>query len=733
MEGSSLLSGKSWPFHRSQDTSACIGSSVDTHASGFASSSLMGLKESKAFGGFAVRQAEWEKQMESMDQKQAELFHFQWNLIREQLGSLTTGMAAMRQDVEAFRSTEARREVREADFARVVREVQADLERESSSRRKDNEEILEAFAQLKQAADHERSDRMHSIQALEKEVSQQIKNIKMQQQQTLDADKDLSNRFEHWCMELRATLDKESGARGQKIEEVDRKVHRIEENLEKETRQRITSIDELTSMYKDNGMLRLSKLDDLERELQKLEQRLDKEIRDRGSSIDDTLNSVKVVSSDLEREVATRKKECEEILRSSNHWKQTTDKEMRDLRELARETSSELARGLQTEAEDRRRIDIRVSSLEIQLPSSMENERAERSASMEKLNKRLEDAIAKVIEDMDDRHHELRQSDLQMEHRQSDMKDRWEQLHSRHDDWLGRHEESLATLLGKHDELHGKHEELFQKVIFFNEKHEQAFTGLAGRTEEIHNLLHDALSRVGPDAEARAIAAVEAMFVAKLEFQQSVQRLWEALDSHTHDVDVAAMQQNQMQAVQVRTAVRRSPTPPPTVVRQVRAPSTCIGAPPTATVGIDRNHDGKADMYVTGVDMNGDGIPDCLQVPQAHRATSPVVMRRVSSGSQPASPVVTEFKSGSMTFDINSPSAIAFSSASVVGPPRTTGISIPTVQRRCSSPLASLHGRSTVPASITSVTTGPLELMSDMSIPRVGTTTLAGTGTLIRK
>jgi hypothetical protein len=34
---------------------------------------------------------------------------------------------------------------------------------------------------------------------------------------------------------------------------------------------------------------------------------------------------------------------------------------------------------------------------------------------------------------------------------------------------------------------------------------------------------------------------------------------------------------------------------------------------PMATVGIDRNFDGRPDVMLSGVDMNRDGIPDVLQ------------------------------------------------------------------------------------------------------------------------
>mmetsp|Transcript_87535 Transcript_87535/g.138233 ORF Transcript_87535/g.138233 Transcript_87535/m.138233 type:complete len:628 (-) Transcript_87535:11-1894(-) len=42
-------------------------------------------------------------------------------------------------------------------------------------------------------------------------------------------------------------------------------------------------------------------------------------------------------------------------------------------------------------------------------------------------------------------------------------------------------------------------------------------------------------------------------------------------------------------------------------------PMTRHEAPPTATLGLDTNLDGRVDTYVTGVDQNRDGIPDVLQ------------------------------------------------------------------------------------------------------------------------
>lgn len=65
----------------------------------------------------------------------------------------------------------------------------------------------------------------------------------------------------------------------------------------------------------------------------------------------------------------------------------------------------------------------------------------------------------------------------------------------------------------------------------------------------------------------------------------------------------------------------RQAVPQPKLSRTQLSPrqkvETVQVAAPLATVGVDTNHDGKANYYYTGVDRNHDGIPDALQVPHA--------------------------------------------------------------------------------------------------------------------
>jgi hypothetical protein len=62
----------------------------------------------------------------------------------------------------------------------------------------------------------------------------------------------------------------------------------------------------------------------------------------------------------------------------------------------------------------------------------------------------------------------------------------------------------------------------------------------------------------------------------------------------------------------------------PMMYSQVPAPSyvPATTVMPTATVGLDTTHDGRANMFVSGVDMNHDGIPDLLQQPMVTPSAS---------------------------------------------------------------------------------------------------------------
>lgn len=49
------------------------------------------------------KQSDWERQMDTTDQKQYELYQYQWNLVREQIGNLAREVSSCRRDVDTIR------------------------------------------------------------------------------------------------------------------------------------------------------------------------------------------------------------------------------------------------------------------------------------------------------------------------------------------------------------------------------------------------------------------------------------------------------------------------------------------------------------------------------------------------------------------------------------------------------------------------------------------------------
>merc|ERR1712167_20403 len=137
----------------------------------------------------------------------------------------TREMAVMRHDHEGLRA--------------ILRDVQADLEKESYNRRKDGEEFLGAYSHWKQILEQERADRSQSLQAMEKDVAEQLAQVKSHHREQLEAIANTSTHFESVCMDLRAALETESAAFSQKLQKLQQEVAPLAESLEKETRERI--------------------------------------------------------------------------------------------------------------------------------------------------------------------------------------------------------------------------------------------------------------------------------------------------------------------------------------------------------------------------------------------------------------------------------------------------------------------------------------------------------------
>lgn len=106
------------------------------------------------------KQGDWERRMESADRQQAELSHFQWGLIRDQVASLAREMASVRGDLDGL--------------VRDQRNLKEDMERKASGNR-------DLIAQERQARESNHSTVSGWLTVLEQKVQQELFNISGEQ------------------------------------------------------------------------------------------------------------------------------------------------------------------------------------------------------------------------------------------------------------------------------------------------------------------------------------------------------------------------------------------------------------------------------------------------------------------------------------------------------------------------------------------------------------------------
>jgi hypothetical protein len=220
------------------------------------------------------------KPVESAEAQQGELSHLQLNLLKEQVTRLARETAGLKHDNESMRS--------------AFRNLESELEKEAFSRRKDGEEFMGAFAQLKQMIELERYDRAQALQALDSDIATQLQklqqNVRLMHEEQMDAGNSLRMRVEsvdesckESCKDLRSAIEEKAPfSICQRLDNVDTEVQVIAQKLEKETRE----LMEITMKNVEGRALRA----DLEK-------------------------AVGPIPS-IEKEVAARKLEIEELVRS---------------------------------------------------------------------------------------------------------------------------------------------------------------------------------------------------------------------------------------------------------------------------------------------------------------------------------------------------------------------------------------------------------------------------------
>lgn len=188
-----------------------------------------------------IRQAEWQRQLQSVDEKQAELAHIQWKLIRDQSSSLAKELAIVQTQLKDLKA-ESRRALVECE--RAFRDNEAKLNEERGLRLAMFESLEKGMRKVRSDMDVEAQER----QAANAEVSQKVKalseehNVRLREQQAQDLQQrrlreDLKVALEDLDA-LKQTVCQELSERREGEETLSELLREVRENLQKEAQNR---------------------------------------------------------------------------------------------------------------------------------------------------------------------------------------------------------------------------------------------------------------------------------------------------------------------------------------------------------------------------------------------------------------------------------------------------------------------------------------------------------------
>lgn len=223
--------------------------STDVNQSAFG----MGSEASSVLGdsAMALKQADWERQMDAADQKQAKLMHFHWNLIRDQIGTLVRELAGMRQEITGLQMSNTKSVSRHADVSRQVQQLQIEVEREAATRQRDDEAVQAAQRQIKLLMEEEGFGRGAKIDEAAKNAREALEAAaaeKADRSRTLQA---LEAQLQASLRTVTLSVDAERGERVARFESADQSLRMLQLFVENETRDRSAGEQELSKSLRE--------------------------------------------------------------------------------------------------------------------------------------------------------------------------------------------------------------------------------------------------------------------------------------------------------------------------------------------------------------------------------------------------------------------------------------------------------------------------------------------------
>lgn len=393
------------------------------------------------------RQEEWQRQLQSVDEKQAELAHIQWKLIRDQSSSLAKELAIVQTQLKDLKA-ESRRALVECE--RAFRENEAKLNEERGLRLAMFESLEKGMRKVRADVDVEAQERA----AGDAEVSQKVKalseeqSVRLREQQAQDLQQrrlreDLKVALEDLDA-LKQTVCQEMSNRREGEETLSELLREVRENILKETQNRtateeaikesfqlnldqeksdrvsdanslrslVTGIQKECSGLKEAVAHQRSKFGEVDHSvnalnarIKELQHSLDEELQKRADSVQKLDSSVKELGTTLETEVATRQSLAEEVDHVLKAMKSKVKNLVCEQGELSRQAIETARKQLQEQLD--REVKSR-EAIQSKLQSACEDQRlmllesSERNETLlRELERRFQEQLAMELKDVE--------------------------------------------------------------------------------------------------------------------------------------------------------------------------------------------------------------------------------------------------------------------------------------------------------------------------------------------
>jgi len=317
----------------------------------------------RAVAAATHRHAEWDRQLDSVDQKQAELLTMQWKMIREQVGSLGHELALV--------STE-------------VRDLRAEL-------RKGSAEVERHFRDTDSKLAEERAHRVATSEAFDQSLERCRGDLATEAKQRANGERDVSARLAVLTDQIeqgaadRQAMQDDLGQLRKMIEDVAVQFETLRDVLAQETEKRcaaeasaLDGFKELQQMLYDESQDRASADDEISRTLKDM-------IDDDRTSQNQSQAALRNQISSLHKDLATHKQELP-VLRTR----------IEETESMMEQQVKESQRALEREGGERASESARLEKRFVEITSLVQQETGARSALAEETEQMLKTCRTKL-------------------------------------------------------------------------------------------------------------------------------------------------------------------------------------------------------------------------------------------------------------------------------------------------------------------------------------------------